>query len=97
MSFTVNIGEAQARLPSLVRQDAFTICRRGKPVGVFLSAERLAALAETLELLAEPNFHAALRRLERGETPTLTLAEAETTWTRGTPRPDRKARRRVHR
>lgn len=97
VSVTVNIGEAQARLPALVRRDSFTVCRRGKPVGVFLSAERLGALAESLELLADQGFQSAWQRMERTAPPVLTLAQAEAVWNRATPGRHRKASRRVHR
>lgn len=82
MSSVVSVSQARARLPSLIRQGCFTICRRGKPVGVFLSAERIAALVETLELLEDRDFVAALKRARAGLLETVSLAEAERYWDR---------------
>jgi PHD/YefM family antitoxin component YafN of YafNO toxin-antitoxin module len=94
----VNISEAQAQLPALVKRDSFTICRHGKPVGVFLSADRIAALLETLELLDDAEFRKSLARLEAGGTPCLTLAEAEAYWDHAqAPRRHRGTGRRLHR
>jgi len=58
---TVNVTEAQANLPRLIRQDSFTISRHGKVVGVYLSKDRIEAMIETMELLGDENFMAALR------------------------------------
>jgi len=57
---TVTVSAAQANLPRLIRQDSFTIARRGKVVGVFLSKDRIEALVESMELLANPQFGRAL-------------------------------------
>ena len=63
---TVNITEAQANLPRLIRRDSFAISRHGKVVGVFLSRERIEALVESMELLSEPEFVGALKEYRSG-------------------------------
>jgi PHD/YefM family antitoxin component YafN of YafNO toxin-antitoxin module len=62
----VNVTEAQAKLNKLVDQDSFAISRHGKIVGVFLSRDRIEALIETMELLSNPQFAAALKDYEAG-------------------------------
>jgi PHD/YefM family antitoxin component YafN of YafNO toxin-antitoxin module len=64
---TVNVTEAQANLPRLIRKDSFTISRHGKVVGVYLSKDRIEALIETMELLGDEKFMAALREYESGK------------------------------
>jgi antitoxin YefM len=63
---TVNVTEAQANLPRLIRQDSFAISRHGKVVGVYLSKDRIEALIESMELLANPDFIQAVRELKSG-------------------------------
>ena len=65
---TVNVTEAQANLPRLIRRDSFAISRHGKVVGVFLSKDRIEALSETMELLGDENFTAALWEYKSGKT-----------------------------
>ena len=64
---TVNVTEAQANLPRLIRKDSFAISRHGKVVGVYLSKDRIEALIETMELLGDEKFMAALREYESGK------------------------------
>jgi PHD/YefM family antitoxin component YafN of YafNO toxin-antitoxin module len=64
---TVNVTEAQANLPRLIRQDSFAISRHGKVVGVYLSKDRIEAMIETMELLGDDKFMAALREYESGK------------------------------
>ncbi len=78
----VNVTEAQARLSKLVGQDAFAISRRGKVVGVFLSRERVEALVESMELLSQPEFHAAVKELHSGRMRTYTVAELDAAMSR---------------
>ena len=63
---TVNVTEAQANLPQLIRRDSFSISRHGKIVGVYLSKDRIEALIETMELLGDPAFLSALKQYESG-------------------------------
>lgn len=67
-SSTVSLSEAQANLPKLVRVDSFAIAGHGKVVGVFLSRDRVEALVETMELLANPEFSKALKEYKSGKT-----------------------------
>ena len=64
---TVNVTEAQANLPRLLKRDSFAISRHGKIVGVYLSKDRIEALIETMELLGDEKFVAALREYESGK------------------------------
>jgi hypothetical protein len=64
---TVNVTEAQANLPRLIRRDSFAISRHGKVVGVYLSKDRIEALIETMELLGDESFMAALREYKSGK------------------------------
>jgi PHD/YefM family antitoxin component YafN of YafNO toxin-antitoxin module len=64
---TVNVTEAQANLPRLLKRDSFAISRHGKVVGVYLSKDRIEALIETMELLGDDSFMAALREYKSGK------------------------------
>jgi PHD/YefM family antitoxin component YafN of YafNO toxin-antitoxin module len=64
---TVNVTEAQANLPRLIRRDSFAISRHGKVVGVYLSKDRIEAMIETMELLGDDKFMAALREYKSGK------------------------------
>ena len=70
MPSTYSVTEAQAALPALLRKAAdelITITRREKAVAFIISAERMAALAETLEIMADPAAMKAIRRTRRGK------------------------------
>ena len=64
---TVNVTEAQANLQRLIRRDSFAISRHGKVVGVYLSKDRIEAMIETMELLGDESFMAALREYKSGK------------------------------
>jgi PHD/YefM family antitoxin component YafN of YafNO toxin-antitoxin module len=64
---TVNVTEAQANLPRLIRRDSFAISRHGKVVGFYLSKDRIEAMIETMELLGDESFMAALREYKSGK------------------------------
>ena len=74
---TVTVSEAQANLPKLIRQDSFAIARHGKVVGVFLSKDRIEALVESMELLANPEFSKALKEHKAGKIKLYDLAELD--------------------
>jgi hypothetical protein len=74
---TVSVSEAQANLPKLIRQDSFAIARHGKVVGVFLSKDRMEALVESMELLANPEFSKALREHKSRKTKLYDVAELD--------------------
>jgi prevent-host-death family protein len=43
-----------------------TITRRGRPVAHMISDERLSGMFETMELLADPGFIRAMKKLKAG-------------------------------
>lgn len=65
------IKEAQRSLAAVVRTaergDLATITRHDEPVAYVIGAERLAAIAETMELLANPKAMKAIRDAEAGK------------------------------
>ncbi|MDO8543052.1 MAG: type II toxin-antitoxin system prevent-host-death family antitoxin [Opitutaceae bacterium] len=71
MKKAYTIKEAQRRLSAVVRTaergDLATLTRHDRPVAHVIGAERLAAIAETMELLADPDAMAAIRAAEAGE------------------------------
>ncbi len=69
MPDTYTIKTAQQKLSALVREaedHPVTITRQGRAVAVLVSIERMEAIAETLELLADPRAMAAIRRHREG-------------------------------
>lgn len=70
MQHTYQVKEAQSQLPRLLRRAEAgaltTIFRRNKAVAHIISAERLAAIAETMEILANPAAMKAIRDAEAG-------------------------------
>ena len=70
---TVTLSEAKAKLPRLLAEvvelgEQVLITRSGRPAGVLLSVEEYEGLIETLEILADPEMAAAVRRgLEEAE------------------------------
>jgi hypothetical protein len=64
---TVNVTEAQANLPRLIRKDSFAISRHGKIIGFYLSKDRIEAMIETMELLGDKKFVKALEDYESGK------------------------------
>ncbi len=70
MRSTYSVSEAQAQLPALLKraeQDLIAIARRDKTVAYLISAERMEAIAETLEIMADPKAMRALRRAREGK------------------------------
>ena len=74
---TVTVSQAQANLPKLIRRDSFAIARHGKVVGVFLSKDRMEALVESMEVLADPEFSKALKEHKSGKTKLYDVAELD--------------------
>jgi prevent-host-death family protein len=74
MKSAYTIKEAQKNLSAVVRQaekgGLATITRHHKPVAHVISAERLAAIAETMEILADPEAMKAIRDAESGKSKT---------------------------
>jgi PHD/YefM family antitoxin component YafN of YafNO toxin-antitoxin module len=71
MKSAYTIKEAQKNLSAVVRHaergSLATIIRRKKPVAHIISAERLSAIAETMEILADPAAMKAIRDAESGK------------------------------
>jgi len=64
---TVTLSDAKRRLPRLladVRElgEGVVITRSGRPAGVLVSVDEHEGLLETLEILADPELSAAVRR-----------------------------------
>lgn len=77
MSSTYSVTEAQSALPALLKKagdELIVITRRDKAVAYIVSAERMAGIAETLEIMADPEAMEAIRRARRGKGKYLPLA-----------------------
>jgi PHD/YefM family antitoxin component YafN of YafNO toxin-antitoxin module len=70
MADTYTVAQAQASLPRLVRvaerRGFVPVSRRGKTVAFIVSADRIDALIESMELLADPKAMDAVRRHRAG-------------------------------
>ncbi len=70
MADTYTIKTAQQRFSSVVQEaedHPVTITRQGRAVVVMMSIDRMEAIAETMEILADPKAMSALRRHREGE------------------------------
>ena len=70
MVSTYSVTEAQAQFPALLRKvenDLIGITRRDKTVAYLVSAQRMEAIVETLEIMADPVAMKALRRAREGK------------------------------
>jgi PHD/YefM family antitoxin component YafN of YafNO toxin-antitoxin module len=76
-SSTYTISQAQAKLPSLVKEDSFAISVHGEVKGFYLSKQRLEAMIETIELLENPAFTAAIKTHQSGKSKTYTVREVD--------------------
>jgi PHD/YefM family antitoxin component YafN of YafNO toxin-antitoxin module len=64
---TYQIAEAQAQLSALTkRKEILTLCRHNEPVSYLVPRERMEAIVETLEILANPQAMKVLRAARRG-------------------------------
>jgi prevent-host-death family protein len=65
---TYSIRELQRETAAVVREAEegalVTVTRHDRPVVHVISAQRLGAILETMELLADPRFMSQLRRLQ---------------------------------
>lgn len=69
MADTYSIKSAQQKFSTLVEEAAdhpVTITKQGRAVAVLVSMERMEAIAETMELLADPKAIAAIRKHQEG-------------------------------
>jgi len=78
MKSTYTVTEAQAQLPRLLRQaskgDPIPIRRHAETVAYVLSRERMEAIVETLEILANPEAMRAVRAHRAGKTRFVSLS-----------------------
>ena len=75
---TLNITDAQAQLPRLLRsKKTVTICRRGETVAFLVSRERMESIFETLEILSNPGAMKAIRRARSGKGKYIPLEQLE--------------------
>lgn len=72
MKTTVTTTEAQANLPRLLKQlpamKSLTITNHGRIAGFLISRERMEAIIETIEILANPQAMSAIADFESGAT-----------------------------
>lgn len=69
MADSYTIKTAQQKFSALVEEAAdhpVTITKQGRAVAVLVSIERMEAIAETMELLADPNAMSAIRKHREG-------------------------------
>ena len=69
MADTYTIKSAQQKFSALVAEAAdhpVTITKQGRAVAVLISIERMEAIAETMELLADPHAMSAIRKHHEG-------------------------------
>ena len=75
MNTTVTLRDAQTQLGRLVRgHQTVAISRRGQTQAFLVPRERMEAILETMELLANPKAVAAVRRDRSGKGKYLPLA-----------------------
>jgi antitoxin YefM len=71
MASTYSITEGQARFPRVVKEAqaglVATITKHDEPVAYVIGKERMSALVETMELLANPAAMKAIRDYEGGK------------------------------
>jgi antitoxin YefM len=72
MASTYSVAEAQSQLSKLIKQveegQPVRIRRRDRTVAILLSRERLEAIVETMELLANPAAMKAIQEHRAGRT-----------------------------
>ena len=69
MADSYTIKSAQQNFSSVVQEASYhpvTITNHGKAVAVMMSMERMEAIAETMEVLADPKAMAAIRKHREG-------------------------------
>ena len=70
MKTTYSVTEGQARFPQLVKQaegELITIERHGTVAAFLVGRDRMEAIAETMELLANDEFRATLKKYQAGQ------------------------------
>jgi hypothetical protein len=77
-SSTYPVSQAQAKLPSLLKEEeSFAISVHGEIKGFYLSKQRLEAMLESVELMGRPAFRAALRKYKSGKMKFHSVAELD--------------------
>jgi PHD/YefM family antitoxin component YafN of YafNO toxin-antitoxin module len=69
-SISYSVTEAQAALPAILKKahgELIVVTRREKAVAYIVSAERMAGIVETLEIMADPEAMEAIRQARRGK------------------------------
>lgn len=78
MASTYSVTEAQTNLPRLLKdaneEGSIAITRHAETVAYLVSRERMEAIVETLDLLANPQAMRAVRDYEAGKTKFLPLS-----------------------
>jgi prevent-host-death family protein len=78
MASTYSVTEAQTQLPRLIRQaekgEPVRIRRRNETVAYLVSRERMEAIVETIELLADPAAMKAIAAHRAGKTKLVPLS-----------------------
>jgi prevent-host-death family protein len=78
MISTYSVSEAQTNLPRLLKDAAeegsIAITRHAETVAYLVSRERMEAIVETLDVLANPKAMRAIRDYEAGKTKFLPLS-----------------------
>ena len=78
MSSTYSVTQAQSQLPSLIRKaeggEPVKILRHNETVAYLISRERMEAIVETMELLANPQAMKAIAAHQGGKVKFLPLA-----------------------
>lgn len=71
MNSTVTISELQDQAPRIVknaeRNGSVAVSRHGRTVAFVVSSERMEAILETLEIMADKNMMKAIRDAESGK------------------------------
>ena len=68
MKTTFDIAEAQARLPKLIRfKQTVSLQKDNETVAFLVPRDRMEALLETMEILANPEAMRAIRRDQSGK------------------------------
>lgn len=78
MGSTYSVTQAQGQLPGLIREaeagEPVRICRRDETVAFLVSRRRMEAIAESLEILANPDAMKAIGEHRAGRTKFLPLS-----------------------
>jgi len=68
MKHTLTVTQGQARFPALCRKEKTSaITRNGEVVAFIVPRKRMAGLLEQMEILANPQAMAAIRRAKAGK------------------------------